>query len=404
MHKEFQFPNSRGEQLSGRLELPDTPTKKAALFAHCFTCGKDILAAPRVSQALAGKGLAVLRFDFTGLGNSQGDFANTHFSSNVQDLVSAAEALTAEGYSVELLIGHSLGGAAVLAAAEQVESAKGVVTIGAPAEPAHVEHLFTDNLEAIEKGEAEVKLGGRVFQIRRSFLDDIRSQVLKEKISKLGKALLVFHSPLDDTVGIDNAAAIYQSAKHPKSFVSLDQADHLLSRRSDSQYVAEVIKAWAQRYLEAEVVEQPSLEVGAVEVSTHSGKFTQQVHTAKHSFLADEPLKYGGDDRGPNPYEILLSALGACTTMTLQMYAARKEWDLQEAKVHLTHSRVHAQDCEDCETTEGKLELIERVLTLKGELDQEQRARLLEIADRCPVHRTLLGAKEIHTRLAEEVT
>lgn len=400
MHKKFVFKNSRGEELAGRLELPNKPTDQVALFAHCFTCGKDILAAPRISRHLAEKGLAVLRFDFTGLGSSQGDFSNTNFSSNVEDLVAAAEALKEAGYQTKLVIGHSLGGAAVLACAHLLTSVQGVVTIGAPAEPKHVEHLFTEELEEIEHGEAAVKLGGRTFTIRKQFLDDIRGQSQLEKIKNLGKALLVFHAPLDDTVGIDNAAAIYKAAKHPKSFVSLDRADHLLTRSADSTYVAEVISAWAGRYLTPSETAPSGLGHGEVRVSTYAGKFTQLIETEHHRYLADEPRNFGGDDRGPNPYELLLSALGACTTMTLQMYAARKSWALEKVAVTLKHSRTHADDCEECETKEGKLEVIERQLTIDGDLDSEQRNRLLEIADRCPVHKTLLGNKEIHTRLS----
>ena len=398
---EFKFLNTNGDELSGRLELPVGPTKRAALFAHCFTCGKDILAAPRVSRELAQMGLAVLRFDFTGLGTSQGDFANTHFSSNVEDLVQAAAALREAGYTPEMLIGHSLGGAAVLAAASRIPEIRGVVTIGAPAEPQHVEHLFTGKTEEIEQGEAEVALGGRQFKIKKEFLDDIRGQTLKDKISQLRKPLLIFHSPLDQTVGIENASAIFQAARHPKSFVSLEQADHLLSKRADSRYVAQVIGSWATRYLSEEEEQEEKLSAGEVEVSTLSGKFTQKVRMGNHKFIADEPKTFGGDDFGPNPYELLLSALGACTSMTLQMYAAKKEWPLEKATVVLTHSRTHAKDCEACEQEDGKLEVFERTLTLTGDLDAEQRQRLVEIADKCPVHKTLLGDKEIHTKLSD---
>jgi len=397
-HKEFSFTNGHGQTLSGRLELPPEPTDRVALFAHCFTCGKDILGAPRISRALAAKGWAVLRFDFTGLGSSQGDFSNTNFSSNVDDLVHAARALADDGYKVELLIGHSLGGAAVLAAAHQVEEARGVVTIGAPAEPEHVEHLFTGKKEEIKAGEAEVRLGGRTFTIKKQFLEDIHRTLLADKIRTLRKALLIFHSPTDNTVGIDNAAKIYEAALHPKSFVSLHGADHLLSKQADADYVADVVAAWSQRYLEETSEEdQEAPEEGEVLVSTLGGKFTQSVKTSHHQFLADEPKKMGGDDLGPSPYDLLLAALGACTSMTLQMYAARKGWGLQSVSVTLSHSRIHASDCRDCETKEGRLELIERRLRLNGELDSEQRDRLAEIADKCPVHRTLMGTKEIRT-------
>ena len=399
MHKRFTFRNTDGIELAGRLELPGHPTRQVALFAHCFTCGKDILAASRISRSLASKGLAVLRFDFTGLGNSQGDFSNSDFSTNVGDLLSASRALEESCYEVKLLIGHSLGGAAVLACAHELPGVRAVVTIGAPAEPKHVEHLFTGRLDEIEEGEAEVKLGGRTFTIRKQFLEDIRGQSQLEKIGNLGKALLVFHAPLDKTVGIENAATIYQAAKHPKSFVSLDSADHLLSDPADSVYVAEVISAWVSRYLPPPEHVPSGVSHGEVRVSSWGGKFTQLLQTEKHHLLADEPAELGGDDLGPNPYELLLSALGACTAMTLQMYAARKNWSLQEAAVTLKHSRIHAEDCRSCETETGKLELIERELSLQGDLSEEQLQRLLEIADKCPVHRTLLGDKEIHTQL-----
>lgn len=285
-----------------------------------------------------------------------------------------------------------------MAAAHQVEEARGVVTIGAPAEPEHVEHLFTGKKEEIKAGEAEVRLGGRTFTIKKQFLEDIHRTLLADKIRTLRKALLIFHSPTDNTVGIDNAAKIYEAALHPKSFVSLHGADHLLSKQADADYVADVVAAWSQRYLEETSEEdQEAPEEGEVLVSTLGGKFTQSVKTSHHQFLADEPKKMGGDDLGPSPYDLLLAALGACTSMTLQMYAERKGWDLQSVSVTLSHSRIHASDCRDCETKEGRLELIERRLRLNGELDSEQRDRLAEIADKCPVHRTLMGTKEIRT-------
>jgi putative redox protein len=398
MSREFRFKNGSGLELAGRLELPVGATHRAALFAHCFTCGKDVHAASRISQELAQKGLAVLRFDFTGLGNSQGDFANTNFSSNVDDLVWAAKALREAGFQTELLIGHSLGGAAVLLAAQQITESRGVVTIGAPSEPGHVEHLFTGKVDEIEEGRAEVKLGARTFTITREFLQDIRSQSLTPKISALGRALLVFHSPLDQIVGIDNAAAIYQAAKHPKSFVSLDKADHLLSKREDSAYVAEMIASWAGRYLTGAPTKANAPEAGSVVVKTAVGRFGQSVHTQHHTLYADEPKTVGGEDHGPNPYELLLSALGACTSMTLQAYAARKSWPLERVHVELSHSRVHLTDCEGCEQENSKVEVIDRTVTAHGALTQAQVERLTEIADKCPVHKTLLSSPKIRTK------
>ena len=395
----ISFTNESGQQLAARLERPDgnAPCHHLALFAHCFTCSKDIAAASRISRALVEQGLGVLRFDFTGLGNSEGDFANTNFSSNVQDLVSAANHLRSTHKAPALLVGHSLGGAAVLAAADQIPEAKGVITIGAPSTPKHVEHLLTGKLEEIQtQGEAEVKLAGRTFTIKRQFLEDLAEQRMSEKIRALGKALLILHSPIDAVVHIDEARRIYQLALHPKSFISLDDADHLLSRPADARYVGQMIAAWAARYLPEP--ERPEAEDAAqVVVQTASGKFTQTVHAGRHHFLADEPKRYKGDDLGPSPYDLLLAGLGACTSMTMKMYAERKGWPLQSARVTLSHDRIHAKDCEDCEEREGQIERISRKIQLEGPLDEAQRKRLMEIADRCPVHRTLRSHPHIRT-------
>ena len=398
----FTFANSNGEQLAALLERPRDEARAYALFAHCFTCSKDIAAAARVTRALAAHGIATLRFDFTGLGNSEGDFANSNFSSNVSDLIAAANALRERFEAPTILIGHSLGGAAVLAAAESVEQAKAVVTIGAPADPGHVSHLFADAIENIEaSGEAQVQLAGRTFTVRKQFLEDLAAQRLHKKIAQLRKALLVLHAPLDDTVSIDNAAAIFQAARHPKSFISLDSADHLLSRAEDSRYVAETIAAWASRYLPAaeqmSATHATALGEGEVVVRELDHRFTQSVQTTHHSLLADEPAAVGGADRGPSPYEYLLAGLGACTSMTLRMYATRKQLALNEVSVRLTHERIHAEDCADCETKEGRVDRIRRIVTLTGDLSPSERARLLEIADRCPVHRTLHGEIVIET-------
>jgi putative redox protein len=400
----FDFVNRHGERLSALLDLPEGPPQATALFAHCFTCGKDIQAAKRIAQALNARGIAVLRFDFTGLGSSEGEFANTTFSSNVEDLVSAAAHLRERGRTPSLLIGHSLGGAAVLAAASEIPEAKVVVTIAAPSDPGHVTHLFRDHIPLIEeRGEVEVSLAGRPFRIRKEFLDDIAGQALKEKIAALRKPLLLFHSPTDEIVGIDNASAIFLAAKHPKSFVSLAGADHLLSRRADAAYVGDVIAAWAERYLEApKPIEAPPMDGEGVTVSeTGQGKFQQSVRAGRHTLTADEPVSAGGQDSGPNPYELLLAGLGACTSMTLRLYADHKSLPLEHVSVQLKHSRIHAQDCEDCETKEGKIDRIDRVLTLTGDLNAEQRLKLLEIADKCPVHRTLHSEISVRTRLEE---
>jgi putative redox protein len=400
----FDFVNKRGERLSAVLDRPVGTPRATALFAHCFTCGKDIRAARRIAEALNACGIGVLRFDFTGLGSSEGEFANTNFSSNVEDLVAAAAHMRERGHGPSLLIGHSLGGAAVIAAASEIPEARVVVTIAAPADPAHITHLFRDQIPAIrEQGEIEVSLAGRPFRIRREFLDDIASHALKENVANLRKALLVFHSPTDDIVGIENATAIFTAAKHPKSFVSLAGADHLLSRKEDAAYVANVIAAWAECYLDMPIpADMPQTDGEGVTVAeTRQGKFQQLVHAGRHAFVADEPVSAGGLDSGPNPYDLLLAALGACTSMTLRLYADHKGLPLERVSVQLKHSRIHAQDCEDCETREGKVERIERVVTLAGNLDAEQRRKLLEIADKCPVHRTLHS--EINVRTSESV-
>ncbi|MDH3228500.1 MAG: alpha/beta fold hydrolase [Alphaproteobacteria bacterium] len=402
--EKITFPGSQGEPLAARLDRPDVDVRGYALFAHCFTCSKDTLAAARIAEALVEHGFAVLRFDFTGLGGSGGDFANTDFSSNVADLLNAASHLREQYQAPALLIGHSLGGAAVLAAAADIPEARAVATIGAPAEPAHVaSHLAAARPEIEAKGMAEVAIAGRSFCIRKEFLDDIEGQKLEEAIAGLRKALLVFHAPRDEIVGIDNAERIFKAAKHPKSFISLDDADHMLSRKQDAHWVAGVLAAWADRFIDRDEAEAPEavVEDGEVVVEeTREGRFTQRVAAGRHELRADEPRSVGGDDSGPGPYDYLLAALGACTSMTIRMYADRKEWPLERVSVRLRHKKIHAEDCAECETREGRVDWIDRDITLSGPLDQAQKDRLLEIADKCPVHKTLHAETFVASRIA----
>ena len=400
--EKFTFPGHSGHDLAARLDLPPGRPAASAVFAHCFTCGKDIAAARRIAERLSGLGIAVLRFDFTGLGHSEGEFANTHFTSNVEDLIRAARAMEARGLPVSLLVGHSLGGAAVIRAATKLPSVNAVATIGAPADPAHVGHLLDGHADDIrEQGQAEVTLAGRPFIIGKSFLDDISTATLEDSLNHLKKALLVLHSPVDDTVGIDNAATIFTAARHPKSFVTLDDADHLLTRPADAEYAAEVIAAWARRYLD---LPRPAAPIGAPEGVVRVSEadpngFLHDVSAGpRHHILADEPEAYGGTDAGLTPYQLLSAGLGACTSMTIRMYARRKKWPLTHVSVDVTHDKIHAADCEHCRTQDGKIDRLSRHITLEGDLTDDQKTRLFEIADRCPVHRTLESEIDIVTR------
>jgi uncharacterized OsmC-like protein/alpha/beta superfamily hydrolase len=394
-----EFPGATGAMLAARLDLPAEP-RAFALFAHCFTCGKDIFAASRIAGGLAARDIAVLRFDFTGIGSSEGEFANTNFSSNVGDLVAAADYLRQNHGPPSMLIGHSLGGAAVLAAAPRVPDATAVVTIGAPASAAHVTHNFSANLaDIVAKGTAEVTLSGRTFTITKQFLDDITGQNFLDDLANMRKALLVCHAPRDEYVGIENASAIFIAARHPKSFLSLDTADHLLRKRSDGIYVADAIATWASRYL-AVGESSPALPDGVVEVSeTREGHLVQRMRAGRHLLVADEPVSVGGEDAGPNPYEYLLAALGACTSMTMRLYAERKGIKDVRFSIRLSHRKIHAEDCTDCETKDGTIGEITRDITIEGDVPQDARARLMEIADRCPVHQTLTHEIKIRSRL-----
>lgn len=398
------FDGSLGEALAARLDTPAGTVRAFALFAHCFTCSKDVFAASRISAQLASLGIAVLRFDFTGLGASGGDFANTTFSSNIRDIVKAADFLRTNYQAPSLIIGHSLGGAAVLAAADQIPEVKAVVTIAAPAEVEHVLDNFEGDLARIEKdGVAEVTLAGRTFNIRKDFVDDARAHNILSSATSLEKALLVLHSPTDTVVDIDHARSIYEAARHPKSFVSLDGADHLLSSRSDAVFAAEVISSWASRYLDNnDVSEVTENAAGVLVTESGQGRFQQLVRAGNSSLIADEPTSVGGDGTGPTPYDLMSAALGTCTSMTLRMYGDRKKMNLGRISVQVTHSRTHAADCEDCaDGRDRKISRFDRVISIDGDPTEEERQRLLEIADRCPVHRTLIQTSLITTKISD---
>ena len=396
----LSFKNRDGVELSAKLELPnDQKAHSYAIFAHCFTCSKNFSAVRNIAKCLNDAGIAVLRFDFTGLGESDGDFAESNFSSNVDDIIDAAKFLKQEYQSPSLLIGHSLGGAAVIYAASKLDSVKAYATIGAPASPEHIKHLFDSELKEIEeKGEAVINLAGQKIKIKKQFIDDVSSQNLKAVLSEMRKPILVIHSPQDTIVGIENAKEIYLNAFHPKSFISIDKADHLLSKKEDSKYVGELIAGWAKRYLnipEKEVLKSQH----EVAVSIGNAGFTTTVLAGKHYLTADEPESVGGNDFGPSPYEYVSSGLGACTAMTLRMYADRKKWDLQKVVVHINHGKDYPSNIDEIEKTTKKIDVFEREIELYGDLDDAQKQRLLEIADKCPVHRTLHASSEIKTSL-----
>lgn len=402
MREKIEFVSNENT-LAGLLERPAQHIKAVALFAHCFTCGKDIAAASRISRALVKHGYAVLRFDFTGLGNSDGDFANSNFSSNLDDLYAAADYLRQNLHAPQLLIGHSLGGAAVLAAADQIEEVKAVVTIGAPANAKHVAHNFSAQIEQIKQtGEAQVQLGRRTFNIKKQFLDDLDTHSKMQHTLK-NKALLVMHSPIDDVVSIEQAEAIYMASKHPKSFISLDNADHLLSKTRDAEYAATAISGWASKYVDPHPeTETEAVQNGHLVVSEKDHKFTLNVISDSHSWIADEPTQAGGKNLGPDPYEHLLAALGTCTVMTMRMYATHKNLPLKHIKVTLQHQKNHHQDCDTCEQKDSYAELITRKVEIEGNLTPEQEQRLLAIADKCPVHKTLHNHIEVNTQLVND--
>ncbi|NBC19544.1 MAG: alpha/beta fold hydrolase [Alphaproteobacteria bacterium] len=401
----IDFTGAHGQTLAARLDMPEHEHRAVALFAHCFSCSKDIHAAQRIARRLAERGIAVLRFDFTGLGHSEGDFANTNFSTNIQDLVAAAQWLGDNLGGPDILVGHSLGGAASVMAADQIDSVRAVATIGAPSDADHVIQAFHVHLDEIEEtGQAEVSLAGRPFTIKKQFVEDVRDARVREAAGHMRAALLVLHSPTDQTVGIENATGLFVAARHPKSFIGLDGADHLMTREQDAHFAADMIATWSARYAFTDGEEQPAHESapsrGVVVAETGGGRFENEVVIGRHHFLADEPESVGGGGRGPDPYELVTAGLGACTSMTLRMYAERKKWPLERVSVSLSHAKDHAEDCEECET-DRKIDIFEREIAITGDLTGEQRRKLLEIADKCPVHRTLEDQVHIRTRLTE---
>ena len=399
--RKLEFKGHSGATLAARLDSPTGPIRAYALFAHCFTCSKDILAARRIAASLSRSGIAVLRFDFTGLGASEGEFASTDFTSNVGDLLSAAEHLRANFEAPKIMIGHSLGGGAVLAAAGEVPEARAVVTIGAPADAEHVLHNFGSGIEEIERdGEADVELAGRTFRIRKQFVDDVRAANLKNAVGSMKKALLVLHAPLDRTVGIENATRIFMAAKHPKSFVSLDTADHLLTRAEDAAFAADVIAGWASRYVPGESPREEAVEHVRV-TETGEGRFRNTVQAGPHRLFADEPVSVGGMDTGPTPYDFLSMALGACTSMTLRMYAGFRKVDLGRVSVDVSHDKIHSSDCAECAGDErsagGGIDRFERVITIDGGVPEALAGKIEEIAAKCPVHKTLEANARVRT-------
>jgi len=401
----LEIPNKKGYTLKAYLELPaNQKPNYYAIFAHCFACSSALGAVRNISRSLTSHGFGVVRFDFTGLGRSEGEFAESHFSSNVEDLLSVHEYITTHYSAPSLLVGHSLGGAAVITAASKLTAVKAVATIGAPATVGHVKHLFVEEAsKAINKEDIKVNIGGQPFTINEDFIADFDKTDLPSILKKLRKPLLIMHSPTDTIVEIENAHQLYHHAKHPKSFVSLDSADHLLSKASDSIYVGNVIGTWVQRYFVAK--ENIMLETQGEQLVGHlnliEDNFTTRIQTKKHTMIADEPSSVGGNDFGPSPYEYLNAALAACTVMTLKMYAERKKWDLQEVFVYISHSKKHSDELELDSEKSGYLDFITKKLRFVGNLDEKQKERLKEIASKCPVHKTIAGEVVFKTTILD---
>ena len=399
----LEIENRKGLKLQAYLELPaNQKPNHFTIFAHCFSCNSNFNAVKNISRSLSNHGFGVLRFDFTGLGKSEGEFAESHFSANVEDLLDVSNYLEKHYKAPSLLVGHSLGGAAVIVAASKLEHIKAVATVGAPATVSHVTHLFSHGTDDIqEKGDVEVKIGGRPFKINQDFVNDFGKTDLPKIIKKLRKPILVMHAPFDKVVGIENAHQIYHNAIHPKSFISLDDADHLLSKQTDSIYVGNMIGTWVERYFEPE--DNNMISSNGEQLVGHlnllEDNFTTSIQTKKHSFIADEPTNIGGDDFGPSPYDFLSAGLAACTVMTLKMYADRKKWDLHEVFVYITYSRKHSDDLDIEVDKPTRFDHLQKKIKIVGNLEEKQRNRLKEIASKCPVHKTLQSKIIIDTTL-----
>jgi uncharacterized OsmC-like protein/pimeloyl-ACP methyl ester carboxylesterase len=398
--EKVSFVGSAGTMLDARLERPAGPLRGWALFAHCFACSKEQFAAARISRGLSARGIGVLRFDFTGLGASEGDFANTNFSSNVDDLIAAARWMALQGRPVSLLVGHSLGGTAQIVAALSLPEVKAVVTLNSPAAAVHATDQFKDDVATVETaGEAIVQLGGRPFRVKRQFLDDVRAARVTEAARALHRPLLVMHAPRDVEVSVDEATKLFVAALHPKSFVSLDDADHLITRKADASFAAEVIATWADRYALTDSDPPPPKPIAADDAAhvreTGTGRYRNHVVIGNHVLIADEPPTLGGDDTGPAPYEWLAAGLGACTAITMRMYAERKGLSVARIGVEVRHDKVAGEDG-------SKIDVFQRRISVDApDLATEDRDRLIAIAGKCPVHRTLEAGAKVETSVAE---
>lgn len=394
--QELKIKNRDGVELSATIDFPSNQKpSQIAIFSHCFTCTSNLNAVRNINRALTQNGFAVVRFDFTGLGKSGGDFKNSHFEANVEDLVDVHQYITENYFAPEFIVGHSLGGSAAIVAAHKIPALKAVCTIGSPADVEHTTKHFKSQVKELEdNGETQVTIGGREYSVNQNFVDGFKKHKLPEIIKSLKKPILIFHSPIDEVVGVYNAQEIYENAMHPKSFVSLDDADHLLSKKEDSLYVGNVISSWVSRYLPKKQKEKqdPEKHQLVANLNLVEDKFTTSISTDDHTLLADEPVSLGGDNFGMSPYELVSAGLAACTTMTLKLYAERKKWSLKDVKVYLSHAKEKNEQGETVDVFKKEIEI-------KGAVDDTQKDRLIEIASKCPVHKTLVNTSQIYTVL-----